>query len=147
MSSSKKWWRNFNFEKLKSLEGRIFFIIWGASPHRGIIIMVTKGKGGGGGGGMIQVKTFIMFMAYFSSLLSSIIACAITCPFSKYFQILYIFALLFKHVTIFQHFFVLFLKNCVHVLFSRKSNFIVTFKAKIVIENLGKILEKYMLKF
>ena len=36
----------------------------------------------------------------------------IACPFSKYFQILYIFAQIFKYFALFQHFFVLFLKNC-----------------------------------
>ena len=35
----------------------------------------------------------------------------ITCPFSKYFQILYIFAQIFKYFPLFQHFFAIFLKN------------------------------------
>ena len=35
----------------------------------------------------------------------------VTCPFSKYFQILYIFAEIFKCFSLFQHFFALFLKN------------------------------------
>ena len=41
---------------------------------------------------------------------------AITCHFSKYFQILYIFAQIFKYFAIFQHFFALFLKNRTHAL-------------------------------
>ena len=35
----------------------------------------------------------------------------ITCPFSKYFQILYIFDQIFKYFSLFQHFFAIFLKN------------------------------------
>ena len=35
----------------------------------------------------------------------------ITCLFSKYFEILYIFAQIFKYFSIFQHFFALFMKN------------------------------------
>ena len=38
----------------------------------------------------------------------------ITCPFSKYFQILYIFAQIFKYFALFQHLFTFFLKNCTH---------------------------------
>ena len=41
---------------------------------------------------------------------------AITCPFSKYFQILYIFAQISKYFTAFQHFFVLFFQNCTHAI-------------------------------
>ena len=42
----------------------------------------------------------------------------IFCPFSekKYFQILYIFAQIFKYFAHFQHLFALFLKNCTHPL-------------------------------
>ena len=35
----------------------------------------------------------------------------VTCPFSKYFQILYIFAQIFKYFALSQHFLALFLKN------------------------------------
>ena len=41
---------------------------------------------------------------------------AIACPFSKYFQVLHIFAHISQYFFLFQHFFVLFLKNCTHVL-------------------------------
>ena len=37
-------------------------------------------------------------------------------PFSKYFQILYIFAQIFKYFTLFQPFFAFFLKNRTHAL-------------------------------
>ena len=33
---------------------------------------------------------------------------------SKYFQILYIFAQIFKYFALFKHFFALFQKNCMH---------------------------------
>ena len=39
-----KRWGNFNFEKLKSLGGRVFLIIWGrSSPFGGLVITVTNG--------------------------------------------------------------------------------------------------------
>ena len=45
----------------------------------------------------------------------------ITCRFSKYFQILYIFTQIFKYFALFQHFFVLFLKTATMPLLSRIS--------------------------
>ena len=41
---------------------------------------------------------------------------AITCPFSKYFQILFIIDQIFKYSALFQNFLALFLKNCTHAL-------------------------------
>ena len=41
---------------------------------------------------------------------------AITCLFSKYFQIQYIFVQILKYFALFQHFFFLFLKNRTHAL-------------------------------
>ena len=43
----------------------------------------------------------------------------ITFPFSKYFQILYIFVQIFKYFALFQHFFAIFLKNYSIPLLSR----------------------------
>ena len=41
---------------------------------------------------------------------------AITCPFSKHFQILYILVQIFKYFALFKHFFTLLLKNLTHAL-------------------------------
>ena len=55
--------------------------------------------------------------AYSDSLLRAFISYGIiNCRFSKYFQILYIFAQILKYFAIFQHFFAPFPKNHTHAL-------------------------------
>ena len=70
------------------------------------------------------VLTHFTPMFQFFSMLSGILKTvycvrllhAITSSFSKYFQILYIFAQFFKNLVLFQYFFGLFVKHCTHAL-------------------------------
>ena len=59
---------------------------------------------------------FIVRIIIFQGLDNSSLCVTTACPFSKYFQLLYIFTQIFKYFALFQHFFALFLKNHTHAL-------------------------------